>query len=285
MTHPAHEPTVRLGRADMHIHTLASDGTASVPEILAHVEAQGFLDVIAIADHERIDAALAARQMARDHGLRIEVVVGEEISTRGGHLLALFLEQPVPALKGLAWSIEAVHDQGGIAIPAHPLVPYPMCAQGSALRRLLASDNPAVRPDTIETFNPTALGKYRHDAVVRFAKEHGLPLVGNSDAHALAAVGACWTTFPGRTPEDYRRALEARLTNHHGGFHGSFDQLGVYGGQLRKYARGWRATVGGRIRRDGTGRDLGYPGGTLRPPRYDPSLGAPVDPGGREDGA
>ncbi len=60
-----HERLDRLGRADLHIHTWASDGTASVVEVLDHVEADGFLDVIAIADHERIDAALAARRIAR----------------------------------------------------------------------------------------------------------------------------------------------------------------------------------------------------------------------------
>lgn len=264
------EPTVRLGRADMHIHTLASDGVSSVVEILERVEAEGVLDLIAIADHERVDAAVAGRQLAADRGMRVQVVVGEEISTRGGHLVGLFLERAVPPMKSLQWSIEAVHDQGGIAIPAHPLVPYPMCAQAGALRRLLASDNPAIRPDTIETFNPTALGRYRHDAVVRFAREHHLPLVGNSDAHVASAVGTCWTTFPGRTGEDYRRAVGSGLTRHHGSFHGSLDQLGVYRSQLRKYAAGWKATVGGKVRRDGTGRDLGYPGGTLRPARYDP---------------
>ena len=262
------EPLLRLGRADLHIHTLASDGTASVLEVLDHVEAEGVLDVIAIADHERIDAALAARQLAADRGLKVAVVVGEEITTRGGHLLGLFLERPVPALKGLRWSIEAIHDQGGLAIPAHPLVPHPMCAQGFALRKLLASDDPAVRPDAIETFNPTAFGRYRHGNVVRFAAELGLPEFGASDAHALAAIGSAWTTFPGRTPEDIRAALAARTTHHHGSFNGSVGQLGVYGDQLRKYARGWRAELLGRVRRDGTGRDHGYPGGNLRPPRF-----------------
>ena len=151
------EDVHRFGRADLHIHTLASDGTSSVVEILDHVESAGTLDVIAITDHERIDAAVAGRQLAADRGLRIAVIVGEEITTRGGHLLGLFLERPVPALRGLGWSIEAIHDQGGLAIPAHPLVPYPLCAQGFVLRRLLASDDPARRPDAIETFNPTAL--------------------------------------------------------------------------------------------------------------------------------
>ncbi len=264
------DPLVRRGRADLHVHTLASDGTSSVSEILEHVEHEGLIDVLGIADHERIDAAVAARAMAADLGLRIEVVVGEEISTRGGHLLGLFLERPVPSLRSLRWSIEDVHDQGGIAIPAHPLVPYPLCAQGFVLRRLLDADNPAVRPDAVETLNPTALGRYRHGTVVRFAAEHGLPEFGASDAHVAWAVGSAWTSFPGRTSDELRAALDARTTRHHGQFHGTVGQLGVFGRQLRKYGRDARAELAGRVRRDGTGRDLGYPGGTLRPPRYTP---------------
>ncbi len=263
------DPVVRLGRADLHVHTWASDGISSVIEILDHVEREGILDVLAITDHERIDAALAGRSIAADRGLHVQIVVGEEITTLGGHLLGLFLERPVPAMKSLSWSIEAVHDQGGLAIPAHPLVPYPLCAQAFLLRRLLASDNPAVRPDTIETFNPTALGKYRHAAVVRFAAEHGLAQVGNSDAHVADAVGTAWTSFPGRTPEEVRAAILAGTTRHHGTFHGTVGQLGTFSRQLRKYGRDARAELGGRVRRDGTGRDHGYPGGTQRPPRFD----------------
>ena len=263
------EPLDRRGRADLHVHTWASDGVDSVVDILEHVEADGFLDIIAITDHERIDAALAGRQIARDRGMRVAVVVGEEVTTRGGHLLGLFLERAVPPWKSLEWSIEAIHDQGGIAIPAHPIVPLHLCAQGWVLRRLMLSDNPALRPDGIETLNPTALGKWGHARAQRFAREHDLASVGNSDAHIKTAVASAWTTFPGRTPDDYRAAIAARTTQHHGSFHGSVGQVGVYTRQLRKYARDFRAETGGRIRGDGTGRDLGYPGGTRRPPRHD----------------
>lgn len=262
-------PLERLGRADLHVHTLASDGTDSVVDVLEHVEAEGFLDIVAITDHERIDAALAGREIARDRGLRVAVVVGEEISTRGGHLLGLFLETPVPPWRSLAWSIEAIHDQGGIAIPAHPFVPLHLCAQPWALRRLLASDNPARHADAIETFNPTALGRWGHSTSVRFARHRGLAAVGNSDAHIASAIGSGWTTFPGRSTDDLRAAIAAGTTLAHGSFHGSLGQVGVYGRQLRKYARDFRAEAGGRIRRDGTGRDHGYPGGAQRPPRYD----------------
>lgn len=263
------EPTQRLGRADLHIHSVASDGTATVAAILDHVGRTGGLDVIAITDHERIDAAVAARAMAADQGRPFEVVVGEEVTTLGGHLLALYIERPIRPYRGLRTTIADVHDAGGIAIPAHPLVPFPLCAQGWAIRRLLDDPDPAVHPDGLEAFNPTALGRPWHDRVVRFADEHGLSPVGNSDAHALAAIGTGWTEFPGRSADDLRRAIEAGLTSQHGSFHGAAGQVGVFGQQVAKRARDARDELRGRVLRDGTGRDHGYPGGRARPPRYE----------------
>jgi predicted metal-dependent phosphoesterase TrpH len=249
--------TDRLGRADLHLHTLASDGTAGVVEILERVEADGILDVIAITDHERIDAALAARAIARERGSRVEVV----------------LEERIPAFRSLRWTIAAVHEQGGLAIPAHPLTPYPLCASGRTLRRLLHDPDRAVHPDGLETFNPTALGRPMHAQVGRFAAEFGLARVGSSDAHTIDAIGRCWTTFPGRSAEELRHAILGRTTHAHGEFHGP-DQVATFGRQLRKYGRDARAGLRGALLRDGTGRDLGYPGGHRRPARYEPGLAA-----------
>jgi len=257
------------GSADLHIHSLASDGTSSVGEILDHVERSTALDVIAITDHERIDAAVAARTMAEDRGLRVRVIVGEEVTTLGGHLLGLFLTEPVKPFRSLGATIAAIHDQGGLAIPAHPLVPYPLCAQGFVLRRLIADDDPRVRPDALEAFNPTMFGRHWHPKVVAFATELGVARIGDSDAHAATDIGRGWTTFPGTTPDELRAAILAGTTQHHGSFHGTIGQVGTFARQLRKYGRDARAELGGRIRRDGTGRDLGYPGGTRRPAMFD----------------
>jgi len=267
------DTTERRGRADLHIHTLASDGTAGVEAILDHVEQWTDLDIIAITDHERIDAALAARAMAQDRGLRAAVVIGEEVTTRGGHLLALFVDRPIRPYRSLRTTIAAVHDAGGLAVPAHPLVPFPLCAQAWVLRRLLDDPDLAVHPDGLETFNPTALGRPWHQRVAAFADEHGLARLGNSDAHTLHGIGAGWTTFPGRDADDLRRAIESRLTAHGGTFHDSVGQVGTFGQQLRKRGRDVRDEVGGRVRRDGTGRDHGYPGGRLRPPRFETGTG------------
>ncbi len=274
--------TDREGHADLHIHTVASDGVADVVAILEHVVARAELDVIAITDHERIDAAVAGRAIARDRGLPVEVIVGEEVTTLGGHLLALFIERRIRPYRSLGRTIADVHEAGGLAIPAHPLVPYPLCAQGFVLRRLLDDPDDAVRPDALETFNPTALGRPWHDRVVRFADDHGLAHIGNSDAHALAAIGQGWTTFPGRTADDLRAAILTGETEHGGSFHGAAGQVGVFGQQLRKRVVDVRDEVSGRVRRTGTGRDHGYPGGRARPPRYEPPAGR--EAAGREVG-
>jgi predicted metal-dependent phosphoesterase TrpH len=273
--------TGRLGRADLHIHTLASDGTMGAIEVLEHVEANLDLDVIAITDHERIDAAVAARAVARERGYRVEVVIGEEVTTLGGHLLALWIEETIRPFRSLRSTIAAIHEQGGLAIPAHPLVPIPLCAQGFMLKRLLA-DAPRFRPDAIEAFNPTTLGRPAHGRVLRFADEHHLATVGNSDAHALEAIGVGYTTFPGRTGADLRAAIGAGTTHHHGTFHGTTAQLGTFRHQLRKYGRDARANLGGRIRRDGSRRDLGYPvtGGAPAPGR--PAVARRGEGGGGE---
>ncbi|MEO6206668.1 MAG: PHP-associated domain-containing protein [Candidatus Limnocylindrales bacterium] len=277
MINDADDPD-RPGRADLHIHTVASDGTADVQAILDHVATLGDLDVIAIADHERIDAALAARTIAADKGLRFQVVVGEEVTTLGGHLLALYLERPIKPYRSLRSTILAIHDVGGLAIPAHPLVPFPLCAQGWVLRGLLDDPDERAHPDALETFNPTALGRPWHDRVVRFAELHGIAQVGNSDAHALDAIGTGWSTFPGRTAADLRQAIEAGETRQGGAFHGTRGQIQVFGNQLRKRAVDARDEVRGRVRGDGTGRDHGYPGGRARPPQYD--RGSPARPDG-----
>jgi predicted metal-dependent phosphoesterase TrpH len=258
------------GRADLHIHTLASDGVSSVADILdAAIAAQ--LDVIAITDHERIDAAVAARAMARARALPLEVVVGEEISTRSGHLLGLFLRQRIPPWRSLKWSVAKVHEQGGIAIVAHPLVPYPLCASAGAIRRLLDEADPIYHPDGIEAFNPTTAGMLWQKRVPPFAAEVGLAALGNSDAHVAHHVAQALTTFPGRSAEDLRAAIAGRATEWQGTFHPWGAQLSMFGRQLRKYGAAVRDELLGKALRNGTGRDLGYPGGRLRPPRLDES--------------
>ena len=198
----------KRGRADMHIHSLYSDGTASVRAILDHVERETDLDVVAITDHERIDGALRAAELHRARGYGFDLVVGEEITTRRGHVLALFITERIPALRPLDETLAAIHAQGGIAIAAHPMAPLPLSVGRRSLRQVRDHEHEGVYFDALELFNPSHAGRMRQAARMALnAAELGLPGVGNSDGHVLEGIGTGATTFPGHRAEDYRRAV------------------------------------------------------------------------------
>jgi len=258
-----------MGKADLHIHTLASDGVSSVAEILERAEAIG-LDVIAITDHERIDAAQAAQAMAEARGMRVKVIVGEEISTRGGHVVGLFIERRIRPWGSLRDAVRHVHEQGGIAIVAHPLVPYPITsASGRSIRSLMANSDARFHPDGVEAFNPTVAGTRWGKMAPDFVREIGVAAIASSDSHRAEDVGQAFTMFEGSTPDELRHAIEARATTWDGSKYTWPGQVATFRRQLGKYSRGVRDNVSGKVKRDGTGRDLGYPGGRQRPPRLE----------------
>lgn len=247
-----------LGRADLHIHSLASDGVSSVTEILDHAE-RAALDVIAITDHERLDAALAARSMAETRASPVQVIVGEEVTSRGGHVLGLFLTERVKPWGSLRSTVAQIHEQGGLAIIAHPLVPYPLCVSARSIRSLLSEQDPIFHPDAIEAFNPTTARMPWARRVPAFAQEVGLPVIGASDAHRAEDVGHALTTFPGRSADDVRAALVAKTTGWEGKPHTWGRQFDMFVRQQRKNAKSVSANTRRRVFGVGVGRDLGYP--------------------------
>lgn len=221
------------GKADLHLHTLYSDGTASVAEVLDWVEDRTDLDLVAITDHERIDGALRAQELHAARDYHFELVVGEEVTTRRGHLLALFVEKRIPALRPLAETVERIHAAGGIAIAAHPIAPLTPSIGVSSLRRLHHDPDPARHLDGIELFNPSAAGRVRHRARRRLNEELlALPAVGFSDAHVLEGIGTAWTWFPGTGGAEFRGALAAGTTEPAGEHWSAWHNVTVYRRQL-----------------------------------------------------
>ena len=90
---------VRRGTADLHIHTASGDGMAPPRQILDYVEAETGLDVIAITEHDSLDVALRARELWARRRYRFDFVTGVEVTTLQGHLIALYLDEPVASLR------------------------------------------------------------------------------------------------------------------------------------------------------------------------------------------
>ena len=199
----------KLGRADLHMHSTYSDGIGTIEEILQHTQRNTNLAVIAITDHDVTEGALRARDLWAKGGYRFDFIVGEEISTREGHLLALFIEKCIQPGLSMEHSIDLVHEQGGLAIVAHPLNRiFRHSCQREVLDRIAETND--VWLDGIETWNASFCGIYANRVAMSVNREvYGWPELGNSDAHTLHAIGSGCTWFEGDTAQDVRAAIEA----------------------------------------------------------------------------
>jgi predicted metal-dependent phosphoesterase TrpH len=203
-----------FGRADLHLHTRASDGLMSARDLVDHVEHETDLDVIAITDHDETTASLDARERAVRQGYRVQVIPGVEVTTRDGHLLALFVEERPPALRSLLATAEWVLARGGLLIAPHPFTRWTHSLNIRALRA--ATDAHLLAG--VEVLNASLAGRASRPHALRFVDQHQLAAVGSSDAHMLSMVGLARTRFAGRTPQHLRRAIDTNRTVAEGRF-------------------------------------------------------------------
>jgi hypothetical protein len=196
--------------ADLHVHTSHSDGEDSPLEVVEYARQRG-LQVIAITDHDRIDGAQIACAHTKSHG-GVEVIVGEEVSTSDGHVIGLFLDERIAPGMTAAKTVIAIHEQGGIAIAAHPYW---------RTRRLNGKPPHGVGDliaqagfDAVEVLNGgfTPSMMYANLQAGWANRQVGIAEIGGSDAHVKQAVGCVVTEFEGAGSADLRHALQSGRT-------------------------------------------------------------------------
>jgi hypothetical protein len=214
-----------MGFADIHIHSIYSyDATTTVRAILKQSSSVG-LDVIAITDHDDIRGAFNARELASQYGL--EVIPGVEVTTKDGHLLALFVEKIPPRGLSLVETLKRIGDLGGIAVAPHPFNNLPASLSLENVLNVLHNDEAKHVLKGIEVYNMTT---QPFDGMVHKISEY-LPLAktAGSDAHVYWAIGTGKTEFNGTTAAELRSALINVKTTAH-----PYEQ-----DLLRKYIFNW----------------------------------------------
>ncbi len=197
----------RWGKADVHIHTRLSDGGPAPERVIEHVLQSTDLDVIAITDHNCIDGSLRVRDLAARRGL--EVVPGEEVGTADGHVLALFIERQLAPGRPIEETVAEVHEQGGLAIAAHPFNMVSSSLLGRGSRQWNRQTLVDLGLDGFETLNASLPQRMANARAALVAQWLGFTALGGSDAHHLAVIGQAYTRFPGRTAEDLRQGIIA----------------------------------------------------------------------------
>jgi hypothetical protein len=167
------------------------------------------LDVLAVTDHDTLEGALRAADHTAARG-GPEVVIGEEVTSRDGHIIGLFLERLVSPGMSARDTVQSIHEGGGLAIAAHPFWHTaerrgrPPHGVGEAALREVSFDAVEVRNGGV---TPSMAAANREARAV--AQGLGLIGVGGSDAHIREALGCSLTLFPGRSARELRASLAA----------------------------------------------------------------------------
>ena len=232
-----------MGFADIHMHTNASDGFNSVEALLAHITKLGTLDVIAITDHDVLDSSLWAYHHRDQYPF--EIIPGVEVSSAVGHVLALWVTQPIAKGMSLADTVAAIHKQGGMAILAHPFEVL-VCTEAPFhyLRNPEIVREAGV--DAIEIHNSGAFTPGNNILARRLAKRLNMTTVGNSDGHSLGAIGTGRTQFVGHSAQDFRSAVTRRATLVTGTSWPLADYVALFPNLIRDKMNGI-ASVAGRL--------------------------------------
>lgn len=181
-------------RLDLHTHSAASpDGRMTLDELVRAARAAE-LNGVAVTDH---DVTLTGAP-AYDGFL---IIPGCEFSTEFGHLLGLFLREPIDRMSFVR-TVSAIHAQGGLAVLAHPFEHTRDDARIAPFAPLL---------DGVEVWNGRAERKIRDaNALAKaFAEAHGLRPFAGSDAHVPEEIGNGVVTLdvPALTLEAVKAAL------------------------------------------------------------------------------
>ncbi|UCC83170.1 MAG: PHP domain-containing protein [Gemmatimonadota bacterium] len=165
-------------RLDLHIHTRASyDCLSDYPDVIATARARG-LDRIAVTDHNEIEGALRARDLAPEL-----VIVGEEIKTAEGvDVIGLFISEKIPKGRPAVETAQAIRGQGGLIY-----IPHPFAGGKGPGPQVLAAIEPYV--DVVEIFNARIHKPALNEMAKQWAEKRDLAGGAGSDAHTLREIG------------------------------------------------------------------------------------------------
>lgn len=183
-------------RVESHSHTIYSKDSLTKPEQLIEVCREKGIDRIVITDHNTIAGAKQAQQLAPEL-----IIIGEEIMTTEGEILAAFVEQEIPA--GLS-SYEVIHilrEQNAFISVSHPFDQW-----RSGHWQLADLINIAPLVDAIEIFNARCMLPRFNRRALEFAEKHDLAGTVGSDAHAAFELGKATMILP-----EFSNADELRL--------------------------------------------------------------------------
>jgi len=188
---------MNLLKVEFHCHTIFSKDSLTKPERLVDTARQKGLGRVVVTDHNSIAGALRAHRI--DPEL---IIVGEEIMTTRGEILAAFVAEEIPAGLTPQETIRRLREQGAFISVSHP---FDVMRSGHWALPDLLEIAPLV--DAIETFNARCMDPAFNVRAQAFAREYGIPGTVGSDAHTALEMGRATLTLENFTDADGLRRV------------------------------------------------------------------------------
>lgn len=187
-------------KIDFHVHIKRAHNLHEIRQVLK----QRGLDGMAITNF--FDISLA--QWVQKRLPEFMVLVGQEVESSAGHILAIDIEENIPDFRPPAETIDQIHAQGGLAILAHPFLIYHSLVPLGKFSGLPF--------DAIEVFNHRAGPLlFPNTLASLLLRRRSTPLVANSDAKAPAFIGVCHNIIAGQSIEDLKSNIrKGSITRH-----------------------------------------------------------------------
>jgi hypothetical protein len=166
-------------RVEFHCHTVFSKDSLTSPQALLEACRRKGIDRVIVTDHNSIEGALACKALDSQ-----SVIVGEEVMTSQGELLAAFVQQAIPAGLAPKTAIARLREQDAFISVSHP---FDIWRAGRWELADLIEITPLV--DAIEVFNARCILPRFNRQAQKFAQAHGLPGTVGSDAHTTFELG------------------------------------------------------------------------------------------------
>jgi predicted metal-dependent phosphoesterase TrpH len=205
-----------MWNVDLHSHTLWSKDCITKFETIIKLCRHRGIDRIATTDHNTAQGALEMQKIAPEL-----VIVGEEIMTTQGEILAYFVRESVPAGLTPEETIRRLRNQGAVISVSHPFDRLRKGAwQESDLLRIIH------QVDAIEVFNARCIYAEDNQKAIDFAAQHHLIGTVGSDAHIRPEYGRSMLQMRPfeNDPEDFLDAL--RSANRIARLSGAYVHLG-----------------------------------------------------------
>jgi len=184
-------------KVDFHTHTSSSKDSLTTPEAIIAAARRRGLDRLVITDHNSIAGARVAQRLAPDL-----IIVGEEIMTQSGELLASFVEEEIPPGLPVKEAIRRLRQQGAFISVSHP---FDRSRSGFALADL---DEIAPLVDAIEVYNARCVFKRTNQLAQDYAQVHHLAGTAGSDGHIAWEIGrACLKVPPFHSADELRQVI------------------------------------------------------------------------------